>query len=339
MGTPIENGIPLQGTWTRAFDEVDLLDIQRPYPFPLPRSLRDVRIKEWESFVIQNDQFFLEAYLANVKYYGIAQVCLYDIEHKEHLRFSKIVPFGGWHLPKNLWNSSINSHSYGFFFRIHDWLYADTIKVDLDIEATRKRPSFTAHIEYDLGRGDTPIAVNMLFSERRCAYAFKACSAVRGDMVFGGQHIYLDPGKTTGIFRDYKGFYPYRMRSSWCTACGVDGENRRYGFSLGETAARENYKHNENALWLDGRLIPLPPVRITMPNGLESDWVIQDVEGMVDLTFTPQEQSRSAFNWILTSWEYNTPLGYYNGMLVNNEGEQIPVRNLWGLGEKLYLRV
>jgi hypothetical protein len=60
---------------------------------------------------------------------------------------------------------------------------------------------------------------------------------------------------------------------------------------------------------------------------------------MVDLTFTPLEQSRSSFNLLLTSWEYNTPLGYYNGMLVNNEGEQIPVRNLWGLGEKLYLRV
>jgi hypothetical protein len=129
------------------------------------------------------------------------------------------------------------------------------------------------------------------------------------------------------------------MRSTWCTACGIDGENRCYGFSLGEMVARENHKHNENALWLDGRLIPLPPVRITTPKGGESDWVIQDVEGMVDLTFTPLEQSRSAFNLLLTSWEYNTPLGYYNGMLVNNEGEQIPVRNLWGLGEKLYLRV
>jgi hypothetical protein len=210
--------------------------------------------------------------------------------------------------------------------------------MDLDIEATRKRSSFTAHVEYDLDKTDTPIAANMLFSERRCICAFKALSAVRGDMVFNGRHVYLDPGKTTGIFRDYKGFYPYRMRSAWCTACGADEENR-YGFSLGETVVRENHKHNENALWLNGRLIPLPPVRITMPNGVESDWVIQDIEGMVDLTFTPQVQSRSAFNLILTSWEFNTPLGYYNGMLVHSEGEKIQVRNLWGLGEKLYLRV
>jgi hypothetical protein len=76
-----------------------------------------------------------------------------------------------------------------------------------------------------------------------------------------------------------------------------------------------------------------------MADGVEKDWVIQDVEGMVDLTFTPQEHVRSAFNLFLTRWEYYTPLGFYNGMLVNSEGEQIPVRNLWGLGEKLYLRV
>jgi hypothetical protein len=86
-------------------------------------------------------------------------------------------------------------------------------------------------------------------------------------------------------------------------------------------------------------MTPLPPVRITMADGVEKDWVIQDVEGMVDLTFTPQEQIRSSFNLFLTKWEYHTPLGFYNGMLVNSAGERVPVHNLWGLGEKLYLRV
>ncbi|MDR3334686.1 MAG: DUF2804 domain-containing protein [Treponema sp.] len=339
-GSPIENGTPLQGTWTHAFDEVDLLRIQRPFFFPFPRLIRDWRVKEWESFVIQDDHFYLEAILSNMKYYCWAQVFLYDKNTKERLRFRKIMPFGGWRMPRELSNASINSRSYGFFFRIHDWLDANTIKVDLDIEATRKRPSFTAHVEYDVDEQvNTPMAVNLLFSEQRCMYVYKVFTAVRGDMVFGGRHISLDPVRTSGVFRDFKGYYPYRMRSVWCTAFTIDGENRRYGFSLGENQAKETFKNNENALWVDGRLTPLPPVHITMPQGVASDWIIQDMEGMVDLIFIPHEQIHSGLNVLVTTAEYDTPLGYFNGMVRDAEGKQIQVRNLWGLGEKLYLRV
>ncbi|MDR2069094.1 MAG: DUF2804 domain-containing protein [Spirochaetaceae bacterium] len=340
QGTPIEKGKPLQGTWISAFNEVDLLNIHRPFSIPLPRWMRDYRIKEWNTFIINDDDFFFEAMLANMKYYRMAQVYVYDKKTKELLHFRKVIPFNGWRLPRDLYNSSIISRSYGFFFRIHNWLYANTIKIDLDITATRNRPSFTAHLEYDLDRNrTTPMAVNVPFSERRCMYAYKVLAAVRGEMVFGGRHISLDPDRTMGLFEDFKGFFPYRMHAVWCTGLGFDAENRRFGFSIAENQTKETNKNNENALWVEGRLTPLPPVRITMPAGLDKEWVIQDIEGMVDLTFTPQVPRRTAFNILVTSAEYDTPLGHFNGALVTSEGKKIPVRNMWGLGEKLYLRV
>jgi hypothetical protein len=303
-----------------------------------------MRVKEWESFAVQDDQVYLEAFLANIKYYRVARALLYDKKTGERLKFSKIMPFGGWHLPRSLWNSSVYSRSYGFFFGIHPWLDATTIKVDLDIEATRKRPSLTAHLEYRLGDLKTsPLAANLPFSDRRCMCAYKTFSAIQGDMVFGGRHISLDPANARGIFRDYKGYFPYRMRSTWCNAfSGGQGAKKalRFGFSIAENQTRDTFKHNENVLWEEeGGMTPLPPVKITMPLGPESDWVIQDMEGMVDLTFSPQERMRNSFNLFSTRWEYHTPLGYYNGMVANAGGKQIPVHNLWGSGEKLYLRV
>jgi hypothetical protein len=337
---PIEKGMPLQGTWTKAFDEVDLLSIHRPFSFPLPKWVLDARIKEWESFIIQDDRFHLNALLSNMKYYRMALVFLYDKVSKERLQFRKIIPLSGWRMPRSLYNASIDSRSYGFFFRIHNWLDADTIELDLDIEATRRRPSFTAHAEYNLeGDAATPLVVNLLFSDKRCMYAYKVLSAVRGDMVFGGRHISLDPARTSGIFCDFKGYYPYRMLSVWCNACGFDDEKRRYGFCIAENQARESYKNNENALWVDGRLTPLPPVHITMPSGMDGDWNIQDMEGMVDLVFTPQEWLHRGINIFVAHADYATPLGIFNGMLVTADGLRIQVRNLWGLGKRLYLRV
>jgi hypothetical protein len=338
--SPIQDGKPLYGTWTRPFEKVDLQEIRKPYNYPIPRWMRNLRIKEWEIFNAQNEKYMLEAIFCNVKLYRMAQVILYDKENNEKFVFRKIKPGTGWQLPVSLANASVDSHSSRFYFRIHSWLDADTIKLDVNIEATRSRPSLTIHLAYDAGIQDvTPMAVSLGISERRSMYAYKVLSPVRGDIVLDGRHIALKPEACSGFFCDYKGYFPYRMHTTFCSAMGFDEENRRFGFHIAENQTREKNKNNENALWVNGQMTPLPPVLITMPNGPEAEWVIQDVEGMVDLTFTPKLHNKSGMNIIFSNAEYNVPLGYYNGMLVNSEGAQIGIKNLFGSGEKLYLRV
>ncbi|MCL2802133.1 MAG: DUF2804 domain-containing protein [Treponema sp.] len=338
--SPIEDGNPVIGTWDRPFEKVDLQEIRRPYGYLIPRWARDIRIKEWQSFSAHDDDYSLEALFCNVKLYRMAQVILYDKKNDQKFMFRKIKPGTGWKLPLSLANSSVDSHSSSFFFRIHSWLDADTVKLDINIEETSKKPSLTIHLAYNINNQDiTPMAVSLGFSERRSMYTYKTLAPVRGDIVFGGQHIILKQETCSGFFCDYKGIFPYRMEAAICRAVGFDENNYRFGFNVAENQARETYKNNENALWQNGILTPLPPVLITMPNGLDAEWVIQDVEGMIDLTFTPKELNKSGAKLGFTRADFIAPLGYYNGMLVNSSGEKIKIKNLFGLGEKLYLRV
>jgi len=338
--SPVENGIPLIGTWNRAFEKVDLLEIRNPYGYPLPRWARDFRIKEWQCFSFQDSHFMMEAIFCNLKFYRMAQVLLYDKDNGEKFIFRKIKPGTGWQLPHSLANSSVDSNSSHFYFRIHNWLDADTISLDINIEAVYRRPSLTVHLAYNVSSQNiTPMAVSLGITGRRNMYTYKTFAPVRGDMVFSGRHNSLNYETCSGFFCDYKGFFPYRMQTTNCSAMGFDEENRRFGFQIAENQTRETYKNNENALWIDGKLTPLPPVLITMPNGPDEEWVIQDVEGMVDLTFTPKEYNKTGTKLVLTKADFNAPLGYYNGMLVNSEGKQIQIKNLFGMGEKLYLRV
>lgn len=338
--SPVENGRPVLGTWGRAFREVDLLKIRRPYQWPLPGWLRNCRIKEWEWFSVHDDQCCLAAFFANVRLFRAAQVSLLCKESGERFVFRKLLPGSGWRLPGSLYNASLDSRSGRFFFRIHSWLDAETIKLDIDCEATRHRPSFTAHLSYNMKKVEqSPMAVSLGFTGERSMYAFKTLSPVRGDMVLGGKRFSLHPAQCSGIFCDYKGFFPYRMHGVFCGAMGFTAEGARYGFHIAETQVRENRRNNENALWVNGRLTPLPPVRITMPEGIASDWVIQDIEGMVDLVFTPKEANRIGAGVLAASLDVEAPFGFFNGVLVDSRGEQIQVRNLWGTGEKIYLRV
>ena len=338
--SPVEKGKPLTGTWDSAFAYVNLLNIARPYSWPLPRWLKGCRIKEWENFSAQDDRFFLEVFLANFKLYRTAHVSFFNKESGESYIFKKVLPGGSWKMPRRLSHSSVECRSSRFFFRVHTWLHADMIRLDMDIAASRKRPAFTFHLAYNMERQKlTPVAVSLKMNERRNMYAFKALTAVRGNIVLGEQHFSLDSATCSGIFRDYKGFFPYRMRGVFCGGMGFDGEGRRCGFHIAENQAKENRKNNENALWLNGELTLLPPVRITMPGGLESEWVIQDIDGMVDLVFTPKKTYRLGTKMLATSSDFFVALGYYNGMLLSAKEEQIQIRNQWGIGEKLYVRV
>jgi hypothetical protein len=270
----------------------------------------------------------------------MAQVVLYDKENEKKYFYRMIKPGFGWNLPKSLVNSSIDSQSSHFYFRIHNWLDADTIRLDINIEASRRRPSLTVHLTYNVcSQNVTPMSVSLGITGQQTMYAYKALVPVRGDIVLGGHYINLNRETCSGFFCDYKGFYPYRMQATFCSAMGFFGENRRFGFHIAENKTGDSNKNNENALWTDGKFTPLPPVRITMSNGTDGDWVIQDVEGMIDLTFTPKELNKSGVKLIFTNAEFIAPLGYYNGVLVNSEGEQIQIKNLFGTGKKLGLRV
>jgi len=345
IASPIQDGKPVIGTWNRAFDKVDLQELHRPFRKPMPRWIKDQRIKEWQCFTVQNDNILLEAIFCNMKLYRMVQILVYDKENKTKYIFRKIKPGSGRNLPVSLANSYVDSRSSGFFFHIHTWLDADTINLDINIDAsdkiyTRKQPALTVHLAYNVSSQDvTPMAVSLGFTEPRVMYAFKAFAPVRGHIVFGGKHIILKQDNCSGFFTDYKGFFPFHMHTTMCNAMGFNEENRRFGFHIAENQTRETNKNNENALWVNGKLTPLPPVLITMPKGPEETWVIQDVEGMVDLTFTPKEPNRCGTNLVFTKADFIAPLGIFNGMLVNSDGEQIHIKNLFGIGEKLFLRV
>jgi len=336
----VEDGNPVIGTWDRAFEKVDLLEIRSPYKCPLPRWIRNYRVKEWQSFFAHNDSYLLEVIICNLKIYRMAQVVLYDKEKDQKFVFRKIIPGTGWQLPSSLANSSIDSHSSSFYFRIHNWLDAGTVILDINIKAKRRQPPLTIHLAYIINSQKvTPMAVSLSISEKRTMYTYKAPALVRGDMVFQGKHINLKQNTCSGFFCDYKGFFPYRMQTTICNSMGFYEENRRFGFHIAENQTRETNKNNENALWIEGKLTLLPPVRITMPKGIDDVWVIQDVEGMVDLTFTPKNTMKIGIKNVVTRADFNNVLGHYNGMLVNSDGEQIQIKNLFGMGKKLYLRV
>jgi len=142
-----------------------------------------------------------------------------------------------------------------------------------------------------------------------------------------------------GIIDDHKGYYPYRMRYDWVTGFGNDAKGRRVAFNLTDNQARDPERYNENCLWINGRVWPLPTVKVTRPGGDAGEWIVQDTEGMVDLVFVPEVANDDRFNLGFIESDYAGPLGSFRGFLRNGEGEKIQAERLYGMGERQFLRM
>jgi hypothetical protein len=334
--SPVENGKPLQGTWTSAFDEVNLLAIDRPYLIPLPEWALDLRLKEWQTFTAQNDEIRLEAVVANLKFFCFAEILFWNKRGKEKMHVMKSFPFSAWKMPNNLNDSVIEQTGADFSFRIHDYMTSKHIILDISIDSAIERPVFTAHLEFGIQQ-TTPIAVNLLIAENRSMYFFKGFSGVEGSIIWGDVTMNLHTESTNGFFQDCKGFIPYRSRYYNCRGSAIDAKGRRFGFSLGEHITKKLNTNNENALWIDGTLTPLPPVRITEAEPGEA--VIQDLEGMVDLSFKQIEDSGMMFDLFFIGMEHKNPIGLFNGMLMSHSGEKLPIRNVLGTVEHFIFKL
>jgi hypothetical protein len=336
--SPVEDGKPLQGTWTSAFENVNLLDIDRPYKIPLPKWILDFRLKEWHTFTVQNDDVWLEAIIIDYKFFCFLEIVFWDKHTKENMRVFKTLPFSAWRMPQSLNDSIIEQAGAGFSFCVHDRVISKNIIFDVTIDSAIERPVFTVHLEFELNvQKSTPLAVNMLMAENRSMYVFKCFCGVNGSIVFGGNNMTLSPETASGIFQDCKAFIPYRARYPNCRGFGVDTKGRRFGFSFGEHITKKLNVNNENALWLEGTLTPMPPVRIT--DAEPGEMFIQDLEGMVDLNFKLLEDTVTTLNFFIIGMEHKNPVGQFNGMLMTRDGEKLPVRNVIGTVECFYFKL
>ena len=110
-------------------------------------------------------------------------------------------------------------------------------------------------------------------------------------------------------------------------------------FHLSNSIAPDSYSYNDNILFYGGKRIPFPPVRITYPFGSSKNWIIQDTESMVDLTFTPSAISDRNLNILVWRRDYKTIYGTFEGTFVIGDGVLLKLKGFPGIAKKVRMRM
>ncbi len=336
----VENGKYNFGCFNTPTRNANLIDFPSPYKLPLPNSLKALQLREWQAFQLQGKDHFVMVAIYNAKKISLVQFIVYDIKNNVKTKYEKKVM--GWELniPDTLYGNSVASYtSNNFSLKATHNLETNTLTVDADIKGFGKLPDVKAHFEgiHNVNSYE-PMVVCNPFSAGRAMYSHKCLMPFQGELIMGNKQLKFDKADSMLIIDDHKGFYPYPTVYDWVTGMGFDAQKRMVGFNLTNNQVINQEVYNENCLWLNGKLNPLPPIKVSRPNGVKEKWFIKDEHDTVNLEFLPVIHTSVNINALIIRSKYEGPYGFFNGYLKTVSGEKVLIENMFGMGEDFYLR-
>ena len=327
------------GRFGTPFGRVNMLDVARPYHNPVPRFVKNWRLKEWQAFQFGDERWFFFAALYNAKVFSMALFQGWDRQEKKGFGFRRVLPGSAFRLPESLQGSRVEYRGRRAFLAAACDLDEGSVRLTVLRAGKESQARFSGSFRFAYGpRLAAPLAVCLPLGLNRAMYSTKVLMPAEGEFEAGGESFRLAQPGAMGIMDDHKGYYPYRMRYDWVTGFGPDAKGRRTGFNLTDNQVRDQERWNENCMWINNRIWPLPPVRVTRPRGPAGEWIVQDTRGMVDLVFVPEVPNDIRIRLGLVESDYHGPFGSFRGVIKNGEGEKLQAERLYGAGEQKYLR-
>jgi hypothetical protein len=335
----VEKGSFALGRYGTPFRRANMLDVSHPFHYPVPRIIKDWRLKEWQAFTFGDKRWFFLASLYNAKTCSLVLFLAYDRERKKRCLIRRFIPGSLFHFTESLSGSDVYYHGARSLLEMACDYDAGAMQLTVVHGSRRPGRRFSGRFRFSCGpKVAAPNVVCLPLSLNRAMYSTKILMPMEGEFSVGGESHRFEGPASMGIIDDHKGFYPYRMRYDWVSGFGTDAKGRRIAFNLTDNQVRDQARYNENCLWINNKAWALPPVKVTRPQGPSGEWIIQDTEGMVDLVFTPEVPNEVRFNIGILESDYYGPLGSFRGFVSNGEGEKIQAELLYGVGEKEYLR-
>lgn len=335
----VREGRPLRGIFSGAVPSPNLIDVASPWgwPWPVPRFLRALRLKEWQSFEIGFPEGILIVVIYNAKSISLGQFSFYDRSRDRRYHYSVLGPAFAAKLPLGLFDSVASFRWGGLSLSMHNDATAGRYRIQAEAPERRGLPALTAELSLEAGRFPHPLVVSLPFEADAGMYSHKEMLGASGTITLGERRLHLAHEDSFAFLDDHKGFYPFTMRYDWVTAAGRDDAGRWTGFNLTANQVRDPERYNENVCWHGGALHRLPVVTFHRPDGPDGLWEITSPGREVNLTFRPLSPNRLRLRLVVVGTDYHGPFGELSGE-VRLGGEVLAVRDFLGMGELKRLR-
>lgn len=361
----VQNGKINFGSFQGVSDFLDIRGVKAPFAgIPIPKLFSNFRIKSKITYTFCYDKFAGLIEFFDDKTFGLAEVIVWNRETNQRYAYHTFMGPRRRFVPTNTTEASVTSFSKKRYIKISWNRKRGTLKLSFTLKGDKFRPAMKGKFvsPFTDDKSSETLFVNPAPTTQRCSATWFVPLSTNGGIGIAEhrKQITCLP-ESDGIGMMYVSRTYLKAHSTSEIAFGLleqDGKKICFSFSCTSQDSLDDDNFNKNLLSVidktekpkdsnvqandktyNTQTTAMPPVKITHPFGIGKNWIIQDTENMVDLTFTPLSVSTRTLNIILMRNNESTIYGTFEGNLLTKDGEKIALKNCPGIVKKTTLRL
>ena len=337
----VQNGKALFGSYNGTSPKTDIRGMRAPYAgVPVPSIISNLRIKSRLEYVFSLQDFIGLSQFYDFKVIGLGEIIFWNKETGKKYVYHTIMPPRRRFVPVLTTRGICACYRKSRFIKISWGRQHQHHALAFKVKGDNVRPNAEGYM-YSPMQDD--MHTDALFvcpspASSRCNVTWFSSMNISGHVAVNDEKSEDKPGLAMMILN--RAYYKFHSKSSTTYGIGnVKGKNIEFYLKTSNMDAADSDSYNCNVLVVDGKQTALPPVYMTHPFGIDKNWIIQDTESMVDLTFTPVSVNSRTLNLIALRTSYYTMYGTFEGVLLTSDGEKVILKNFPGLLHKGMLRL
>ncbi len=337
----VENGKAHFGSFDGVSPKTDIRGMRAPYAgVPVPSIISNLRIKSRLDFAFSLEDYIGLSQFYDFKVIGLGEIIFWNKSTGKKYVYHTIMPSRRRFVPILTTRGICACYRKARFIKISWGRQHQHHALAFKVKGDSARPNAEGYM-YSPMQDD--MHSDALFvcpspASSRCSATWFSSMNLSGHVAVNDEK--KDDCNGLGMMILNRAYYKFHSKSSSVYGIG-NVKNKKIVFYLktSNMDAADSDTYNCNVLIVDGKQTALPSVYMTHPFGIDKNWIIQDTESMVDLTFTPLSVNSRTLNLIALRTNYHTMYGTFEGVLLTADGEKIILKNFPGMLHKGMLRL
>ena len=300
-----------------------------------------LRIKEWDYYIVMNDDYGVAFTIADNAYLGFVSVTFFDFVKPMYHTHSKmkVFPMGKFKMPSSSQEGDIVYQDKKMSLSYN---HANGKRhIQCSIQNFYERSDFKADIILSNEPKDSMVIATPFPTKKKAFYYNQKinCMKATGTVEFNHQTIHLE-SPTFGTLDWGRGVWTYNNTWYWGSASGmVNG--KPFGFNIGYGFG-DTSNATENMLFYDGVAHKLDQVTFHIPVDEEGKddfmepWTFTSNDGRFELAFDPILDRADKINVLFLVSDQHQTFGRLNGTVILDDGTVLEIKNLLGFAEKVH---
>ncbi len=337
----VENGKAHFGSYDGVSPKTDIRGMRAPYAgIPVPSIISNLRIKSRLEYIFSLKDYIGLSQFYDFKVIGLGEIIFWNTQTGKKYVYHTIMPPRRRFVPVLTTRGICACYRKSRFIKISWGRQHKHHALTFKVQGDNARPDAEGYM-YSPMQDD--MHTDSLFvcpspASLRCSATWVSTMKTLGHIAINEEPA--EDSEGLGMMILNRAYYKFHSKSASSYGIGnVKGKNIFFYIKTSNMDAADSDAYNSNILVVDGKQTALPPVYMTHPFGIDKNWIIQDTESMVDLTFTPLSTNSRTLNLIALRTSYYTMYGTFEGVLLDSNGEKIILKNFPGLLHKGMLRL